>query len=43
MYGTENHTSVEPDAQNIPAQPRKVGGINSLARQLELNALQKNE
>ncbi len=43
MYSAENHTSVEPDTQKVVAQPRKTGGINSLARQLELNALQKKE
>jgi len=43
MYSAENHTSVEPDTQKVVVQPRKTGGINSLARQLELNALQKKE
>ena len=43
LYSAENHISVEPDTQKIQAPPKREGGINSLARQLELNALQKNE
>jgi hypothetical protein len=43
IYSAENHISVEPSIQKVVATPRREGGINSLARQLELNALQKSE
>lgn len=43
IYGAENHTSVEPETQPVLAPQKNKGDINSLARQLELNALQKSE
>ena len=43
VYRAENHISVEPSAQPVAVPSRSKGGINSLARQLELNALQKSE
>jgi len=43
VYRAENHTSVEPEQLKVVTPAKKKGGINSLARQLELNALQKSE
>jgi hypothetical protein len=43
IYSAENHTSIEIEPQKITVPKRRKGGINSLARQLELNALQKSE
>ena len=43
IYSAENHISVEPTVEVVPPVKKKRGGINSLARQLELNALQKSE
>ncbi len=43
IYRPEQHISVEPSAQSVAIPKRNKAGINSLARQLELNALQKNE
>ncbi len=44
IYSAENHISVPQETQkSIPSLDRSKGGINSLARQLELNALQKSE
>ena len=43
VYRAENHTSVEPEQLKVVTPAKNKGGINSLARQLELNALQKSE
>jgi len=43
IYSAENHISVEEEPTTKITVPKKGGGINSLARQLELNALQKSE
>lgn len=41
IYRSENHTSNESPTATVPKKGG--GGINSLARQLELKALQKSE